>query len=259
MPNSSNVIDQSMDSDIESNGDASTDRLEAVLRDFCDSALSKKGRGRPLKKSSDGLPELVTVLQALVAKVDMMAKELFDLAPKLINLTNRVEKVDKENIELKKSLTEKNVKIEDLEQRMEAVEIQARSEFVVLSGQNISSDGPNLRLRVSEQISQELHVSREKSKGFSYQRLGKSKNKVLVRIQEPEDRIELFRAARTICPRNLFVNDFLTPARDKLFFDLRKQKHQRGLHSVFSFRGQIYIKKTPDGDMILVKSLNDLD
>ncbi len=146
MPNSNNIIaDQSMGSDIESNGHVSTDRLEAVLRNFCDSALTKKGRGRPSKKFSDGLPELVTVLQALVAKVDEIARELFDLAPKLINLTNRVAKVDKENIALKKSLTEKNAKIEDLEQRMEAVEMQARSKFVVLSEQTISSDGPNLR------------------------------------------------------------------------------------------------------------------
>ncbi len=68
-------------------------------------------------------------------------------------------------------------------------------------------------------------MSREITKGFSYQRLGKNKNKVLVRIPDPEDRTELFRAARTIRQRNLFVNDFLTPARDKLFFELQKQKH----------------------------------
>ncbi len=167
MPNSNNIItDQITESDIESNGDVSTDRLEAVLRDFCDSALTKKGRGRSTKKSSDGLPEFVSVLQALVAvlkalvaKVDEMAKELFGLAPKLINLT-QIAKVEKKNIALKKSLAEKNTKIEDLDQRMDAVELQARSEFVVLSGQTISSDCSNLRLRVSEQISQELHVSR---------------------------------------------------------------------------------------------------
>ncbi len=96
MPNSNNIIaDQIVESDNESNGDASTERLEAVLRDFCDSALTKKGRGRSTRKSSDYLPELASVLQALVAKVDEMAKELFDLAPKLINLTNRVVKLER--------------------------------------------------------------------------------------------------------------------------------------------------------------------
>ncbi len=143
MPNSNNIIaDQIVESDNESNGGVSTDRLEAVLRDFCDSALTKKGRGRTTKESSDGLPELVSVLQALVAKVDEMGKELFDLAPKLINLTSRVVKVEKENISLEKILAEKNVKIEDLDQRLEAVEMQARLEFVVLSGQTISYYGP---------------------------------------------------------------------------------------------------------------------
>ncbi len=213
--------------------------------------------GRPWgspSKSSHGLPEdsLVSNLQVLVAKVDEMSKELFNVAPKLIQPTE-FESKERENIS-SKDFSRKKCK----DQRLEAVEIQARSEFVVLSGQSISSDGPtpDLRLHVSEQISQVL----QKTKGFSYQRLGKKKNKILVRIPEPERRIELFRAARTIHPRNFFVNDFLTPTREKLFFEFRKQKHQRGLHSVFSsFRGQIYIKNTRNGDMILVKSLNDLD
>ncbi len=65
-------------------------------------------------------------------------------------------------------------------------------------------------------------MSREKTKGFSYQRLEKNNNKILLRIPDPEDIIKLFRAARTIRPKNLFVNDFLTPARDKLYFELRK-------------------------------------
>ncbi len=43
MPNLNNIItDQIVESDIESNGDVSIDRLEALLRDFCDSGLSKQ-------------------------------------------------------------------------------------------------------------------------------------------------------------------------------------------------------------------------
>ncbi len=219
----------------------------------------RKGRDRA-PKSSHGLPEdsLVSILQVLVAKVDEISKELFKLAPKLIQQTSRVKSVERENISLKNMLVKKNAKIEDLDQRLEVVDIQATSEFVILSGQSISSDGSDLCSYVSDQISQVLHVGIEKIKCFSFQRLGKNKNKVLVRIPDTEDRIELFRAARTIRSTNLFVNDFLTPVR-QTFFKLRKQKHQRGLHSVFSFRGQIYIKKMRDGDMILIKSLNDLD
>ncbi len=108
--------------------------IAAVFRDFYDSATTKKGRGRLTKKSSHSLPEVLSVIQALVAKVDEMAKDLFDLVPKLIHLTSKVVKVEKENISLKKTLAEKNAKIEDLDQRLEAVEMQARSEFLVLPG-----------------------------------------------------------------------------------------------------------------------------
>ncbi len=43
-------------------------------------------------------------------------------------------------------LAERNAKIEDLDHRLEAVEIQVRSEFVVLSWQSISSDGSDLQI-----------------------------------------------------------------------------------------------------------------
>ncbi len=160
----------------------------------------RKGRGRA-SKSSHGLTEdsIVSVLQVLVAKVDEKSKELFNLAPKLIQLTNRVESVQRENISLKKILTKKNVKIENLDQRLEVVEIQAISKFVVLLGQFILSDGPDLRF--SEQISQVLHVSREKQNAFHIKDFGKTKTRFLLEFRIRK--IEL-RAARTIHPRNLF-------------------------------------------------------
>ena len=83
-------------------------------------------------------------------------------------------------------------------------------------------------------------------------------NKVRVKLPNQEDRSALFTAVKSNRPRDLFVNDYLIPSRDKLLYEIRTKKQELGIHSVFSFRGQIYIKKSGDSEKILVRSINEI-
>ncbi len=119
MPNSNETIAEHIGQyEYESNcADESTNRLETVLCDFCNFRSATKRRGDWPTKSSETFPEdkLACVLEALIDKVDGITKDISDLARKLIQLMNRDEIVEKENIALKYFIKWKNVKIEVLE------------------------------------------------------------------------------------------------------------------------------------------------
>ncbi len=109
---------------------------------------------------------------------------------------------------------------------------------------------------MSRLVSSKLKISENKTARYSYRKLGKGSQTVLVTVDDLQDRSAIFRAARTIKPDSFFVSESLIHSKQQLFYELRKMKRDsRCFHSVFCFKGQLYIKRNIDGNKILICSI----
>jgi hypothetical protein len=144
-----------------------------------------------------------------------------------------------------------------MEDTIDTFEIESREPFLVVSGRAVSLEG-DITIGASAMVSDRLHICKNKTDTFEYRRLGKDSNKMLVKVPNFEDKMSLLKAARTIRPPNFYVNEFLSRRQDKLLFEMRKLKSERGFYSVFSFKGKIHYTLTKGGKMILVKDINNI-
>ena len=94
----------------------------------------------------------------------------------------------------------------------------------------------------------------------SVQIRGKENNKHLrVEVLNRGLKVDLLRSARTLRPEGLYLNDYLTPARSKLFFELRKLKRETTkIKSVFPWKGVIKCKLFND-KFVQISSDKDLE
>jgi hypothetical protein len=236
--------------------------LQLFAKAYGESRDTKKKPGRPKKSKiasgSQNDDRLVKVLEALVEKVSGLETEVKSFGTMLKSAMDRITKLEQENIGLKNKLEEKDAIVRDQEKRLEDIEGHVRADFVVISGRSVSSEKTDLHQRMSHQLSNALTISIDVTDRFIYRKLGNGTNKVLVKVANYDDRVALFTAAKKDRPKDLFVNDYLIPSRDKLLYEVRKRKQDLGFYAVFSLRGRIFIKKRKDSDKIMIGSLEDV-
>ncbi len=254
-------------SDVEELENVETDdlikKVSAELRNFkmkFDNEEKKNRRGRPPTSGgqvSEREDRLVKVMEILVGEIMELKSDIKNFVIMQAESIKKISRLEAENECLKKSVKESEKSMDSLEDRLDKLEIEAREPFLVVSGRVVSSEG-NFGVNTSALISDQLRISRMKTDSFVYSRLGKDSSKILVKVPTYEDKISLLKAARKIRPVNLYVNEFLSPHQDNLFYEVRKLKTVRGFHSVFSFKGRIYYTTAKNSKMILVKNLSDL-
>ncbi len=113
---------------------------------------------------------------------------------------------------------------------------------------------------MSKLICDELKISAEVVKSLSFRKIGKGKHLVLVNVPVSSVRSVFFVAARSIKPRNLYINESLISSRDKLLYYLRKLKREKKcFHSVFSLFGKIYVKLSATGEKNMIRDICDVE
>ena len=71
-----------------------------------------------------------------------------------------------------------------------------------------------------------------------------------------DDFFERIRGNRS---NNCYISEFFTPRNNAIFYEARKlKKANRNIHSVFTFRGQVYLKLSQNSDGILIRQVSDL-
>ncbi len=140
------------------------------------------------------------------------------------------------------------------------MEQRTKNDEIIISGSSVNADSNNLICDMSKLICDELKISPEVVKSLFFRKIGKGKHSVLVNVPVSSVRSAFFVAARTIRPRNLYINESMISSRDKLLYDLRKLKREKKcFHSVFSLFGKIYVKLTATGDKKLIKDICNVD
>ena len=99
----------------------------------------------------------------------------------------------------------------------------------------------------------------EMVKCAEWKRFGQSGNQLLVRTVFQKVKHDLFKGIRGKKSGNCFISELLTPKNDKIFYEARKHKSiHKNLHSVYTFKGEVYVKPFQDSDPFRISDTQDL-
>ena len=155
------------------------------------------------------------------------------------------------------SSTALSTELLDVTTRLDNIEQETLSNVVSCQGNvmeklivDSAREGPSQVLKKSfiETIKNSCKYSIQESEISSVVIRGRENKKhVKVELVNKSSKTELIRAIRTVKPKDLYINDYLTAKRSKLFFDLRQlKKVTPKLKSVFPWNGFIKCKLEND-------------
>ena len=208
--------------------------------------------------SSDSDLLMQQTLLNLTNELSSMWAVVSDLKETITMAVTKISDLEKENVELRSNLAQKEKTIADLEYKLDDEKQAAKKDTLILTGKCVDSSSANLQDAMEKNVADKLRITPETTAKIKFFKLGQAKNLVAAEIVSHEIRTEMFQAARTIKPNDLFVSESLTKRRRTLLYQLRKLKKSNKIHSAFSYHGNIYYKQTATGDRILVKSLSAL-
>ncbi len=247
--------------------------LDKFASTLLDPATKKKpGRASKYQKQTafevedDTDGSLVDVLNGILQQISLMRIEMISSNKRFDCALTKISNLEKENGSLKSQMATNDGKISELESRCDRLENQSRLNEVIVTGAAVSSEGENLKDSMVDLLSNTLKIPRSKLQKYDFKKIGRGSNTVAVKVPDKSDKIAMFSAARLLKPQHLFVNESLIKSRRDLFYELRKMKResiaagQRTFHSVFSLKGEIFIRKTEHStNIIQVRSISDLD
>ena len=222
-------------------------------------------------------------------EVTKLREEIGTLKTQLSTAFNTIKKLEEENIELRQDLRrqddriarqddriaqqddkiaqlerekERNAndlrKIAAIEKRQDVVERQNNQNKLIIRGSAFSYDADNIKTATIDTIAEKLQLSKEHLKNAEYRLYGKNNTSILMTVNNDNDKNAMFTAARTMKPKDISINEFLTPAKAKLMYELRKIKfEEKKFNSVFSLSGNVYVTYTQGGDKKLINNLRD--
>ena len=90
---------------------------------------------------------------------------------------------------------------------------------------------------------------------------GRDKKSVRLNCTNPASKIHLLKQARRKKPNGIFVNEFLTSSKFKIYKNLRQLKtlHPDKIKAVFTRNGNILYTRSDSNQVIQVSSLTDLN
>ncbi|KAL7638985.1 UNVERIFIED_CONTAM: hypothetical protein RMT77_001129 [Armadillidium vulgare] len=254
------------DSDFTDNETPDVDHDDKRIKDlttFLSSYKPKKSvnlRSRkPGSSASGSQPTLDSkFFEELIKHMNSVQKKLDEISSQLKISNEKSVKNENDIKMLKEKINDKDKKIDVLETRLDDLERRSRNNQVLLTGGNLEDSAMNDADFVKNLISTTLGIDDYYS--FKVERIGKSKRVLLVHFSDVTFIPKLFKTFRYVKPQHLYLNEYLTQKNALLAKELRSIKKTHGnIHSVFSFKGKVYVKLTKDGPKKLVSNMTDVN
>ena len=256
--------------------DEVTKRLENRLLELKRGVVSTRGRGRgrpgmpvrmPNRRPEGAKKRRVElsdhddedeIRHDFIDEINKLGAKLKSLEEDVKTLKGRLDVMNGENRKLASIVGCSKDKFEEQKSLVDDIDKKSRLlQFVITSPIFSSIEKNNFRREVKDTISTALRLSTSFLDRFVYRRIGNDGRKIFVTALDEYDKSALFVAARTLRPQDFYVNEHLTKTNAELFFHLRKMKKDGVFASVYSYRGDLYVKKDRDSRSICVKNLND--
>ena len=163
----------------------------------------------------------------------------------------RLEKCERENEILRKKLNE-------LEGRMDDMEIQGRSKNIIISGKTVNNlENDNLSQSAVQLLRSKIRYELSPSNIVSVYRIGAKSSvqspdhrRLMLKLRDESTKLDILSACRSVKPADLYANDDLTPLRASLLYLLRRAKSRSNgkLVACGSWNGNVYAYiKPPNG------------
>ena len=180
------------------------------------------------------------------------------VANEVQNLKNLILKKDEAIEELQKSISTRDKTITSLEARVDQLERDAISDSMILTSSNfIGKDLEENRRHVSAITGLPVKDLEDRSE---WTKFGQNGDQVIVKVQRSDIKATIFHEVRNRRQFQCYVSELLTPKNDALFYEARKfKKTHKNIHSVFTYKGQIYVRQTQNANPILIKQIQNLD
>ena len=245
-----------------SRGSRSTHSIRAPSKvEMPNASVSTETNPFPLNSSTPEDESLNGLVKCVIEEMRKMNTKLDILSSKVDELFPRVQRLEAENIVLKDKLINSDARLAELEYRVDTVEQSKREHQLIIHSPQIDSASDNLLNETIDRISSTLRIHQSSFQGTQVHKLGVNKNTVLVSLGDTSLRAKIFSSLMKMKPRNFSVNEFLIKKREDLYRKIRDKKKENGsnFHSVFTFHGQIFMKKTRASNKELIKSYNDAE
>ena len=217
-----------------------------------------KRRGRPPKKNtiasvskqSDAILQMITKLDK---KFDSMESKFVALNAEVAELKSENASLKVENQVLQQRVTKAEKAIDDIEQRQlfdsGTLDIKPRAMHPS------KSDFEN----VCDLMERELGMPRILRSELKVKPLG-ANNKFLLQASTSKITESLLRQARLRRSNKLFMNEFLTRKRSKLFYDTRKFRKDNpdALYSLFVYEGKLLFRRTENSRVETLTTMTQL-
>ena len=246
------------------------------------SSQAKKGRGRPPKQTvppSSPVPSGSNSKISLETIVECLHK-INDQNKKLLNfvevLADKVEKKTSAEItttpQSESTITsEQNSVLEGVNNRLEKIEQNLNSNTLICRGPTVeklvvestageSTNLERLKGKVCEAVCGD-EVTAIDVKDLQVSIYGRDRKSLRLSCTNPASKIHLLKQARKKKPTGIFVNEFLTNSRLKIYRNLRQLKslHPDKIKTVFTRNGNIFYSLSDSNRLIQVSSLADLN
>ena len=177
--------------------------------------------------------------QAMVDKIRNLEQEKAQLQDKVKVLENKVDTLELnfDNFEQRHNATKVTVKCKPPSSRVGV---------------------PPTTNDIKSFIKTQLHLSDGDVADISIRKLGAGNERFLVDVGSSTIKSKMFKKCKEHKPADFYLNEFLTNRRSKLQYDLRQLKRDNdSIERVYSFGGNIFVKKRNVDEPLLIKKLTD--
>ena len=224
----------------------------------------KSKRGKLIATDMEDQPwlkkliEEISTISARCERIEVASSKIEALSNEVQALKETLVIKDEKIEQLKSAVQARDDIISNHEIRIDKLEREALADQVIITSphfENIDSED-----EARNHISQVSNIHVGHLAKTDMRRFGKDYNQVLIKTKNPELTSELFRRIRKVRGRSTYISEVLTPRNNKIFYDARnlRKRNENKIHSVYTYKGQVYLKPEQDAPGILIERSEQL-
>ena len=185
-------------------------------------------------------------------------KTLKDLSSEVQMLKDAITQKDHTIKALKKHISARDDYILNLEERVDKLERDANDDTAIVSSPYFKSKTLIESVNI---VSQATAIPMNDLKVDSYWRkFGENGDQLIVKFYQNGLKNDLFKAVRGNRTNELFISEFLSAKNNDIHYAARQHKKtHKNIHSVFTYKGQVYVRATKTSTPVFIKRVYDLE
>lgn len=229
-------------------------KLQSLMSDNV-TRRSKKHSDRQLS-SNNKVPSKGDLIMDMLIN---LTSDIQNIKKSIDSYNSKVSTLMKENDFLKDEIFHLRRENDEIKDRLLEIENVKLKNKILISGpklKNTNLDDPEVTKGL---IIESTKLPIERLDKVDISRFKDKEDAFLIDTKDSRLNSELFVRFRREKPKDIYINDLLSPLNSRISYKLRCLKKRKKIYSVFSFNGTVYYKVTENSDRIAVRSTEELN